>query len=289
MLAGLILGSPTLRLRGDYLAIVTLGFGEIIRLIADNLPTSPAARAASPSPVPAGESESCPTASSQRGTPRVDANYAPVSGSACILIVVILLAGRQPRAQPGRPGLGGDPGGRGRRRADGRAHVQVQAVGVRDRRRDRRPGRRALRRPGEFVDPPTFIFIISILFLCAVVLGGPGNMLGVILGAFISSTCRTGCRVCEFLGINLGDLKYLFFGLALMVMMIFRPQGLFPARQQLLAYGQGRRASCCASGSASRSRPHDSRRQERRGRSRNSPVTIARFTPPRASPRQTKV
>ena len=36
-LAGLILGSPTLRLRGDYLAIVTLGFGEIIRLLADNL------------------------------------------------------------------------------------------------------------------------------------------------------------------------------------------------------------------------------------------------------------
>ena len=36
-LAGLILGIPTLRLRGDYLAIVTLGFGEIIRLLADNL------------------------------------------------------------------------------------------------------------------------------------------------------------------------------------------------------------------------------------------------------------
>ena len=35
--AGLILGTPTLRLRGDYLAIVTLGFGEIIRLLADNL------------------------------------------------------------------------------------------------------------------------------------------------------------------------------------------------------------------------------------------------------------
>src|SRR5690606_6998917 len=35
--SGLILGSPTLRLRGDYLAIVTLGFGEIVRLLADNL------------------------------------------------------------------------------------------------------------------------------------------------------------------------------------------------------------------------------------------------------------
>src|SRR6201988_5103009 len=36
-ISGLILGTPTLRLRGDYLAIVTLGFGEIIRLLADNL------------------------------------------------------------------------------------------------------------------------------------------------------------------------------------------------------------------------------------------------------------
>ena len=36
MVAGVILGAPTLRLRGDYLAIVTLGFGEIIQLIAEN-------------------------------------------------------------------------------------------------------------------------------------------------------------------------------------------------------------------------------------------------------------
>jgi branched-chain amino acid transport system permease protein len=40
------------------------------------------------------------------------------------------------------------------------------------------------------------------------------------------------------MGINLGDLKYLFFGLALVVLMIFRPQGLFPVRQQLLTYGK---------------------------------------------------
>jgi branched-chain amino acid transport system permease protein len=43
------------------------------------------------------------------------------------------------------------------------------------------------------------------------------------------------------MGIDLGDLKYFFFGLALVVLMIFRPQGLFPARQQLLAYGRSAR------------------------------------------------
>src|SRR5205823_7411870 len=36
MIAGVILGAPTLRLRGDYLAIVTLGFGEIVRIVAQN-------------------------------------------------------------------------------------------------------------------------------------------------------------------------------------------------------------------------------------------------------------
>ena len=45
----------------------------------------------------------------------------------------------------------------------------------------------------------------------------------------------------QFLGINMGDLKYLFFGLALVMMMIFRPEGMFPARQQLLAYGKAAR------------------------------------------------
>jgi branched-chain amino acid transport system permease protein len=62
--------------------------------------------------------------------------------------------------------------------------------------------------------------------------------LGVIFGAFIIVYLPNRLLGVEFLGINMGDLKYLFFGLALVVLMIFRPQGLFPVRQQLLAYGQ---------------------------------------------------
>jgi branched-chain amino acid transport system permease protein len=79
------------------------------------------------------------------------------------------------------------------------------------------------------------------LFLCAVVLGGQGNKLGVIFGAFIVVYLPNRLLGVEFLGINLGDLKYLFFGLALVVLMIFRPQGLFPVRQQLLTYGRSAR------------------------------------------------
>ena len=57
------------------------------------------------------------------------------------------------------------------------------------------------------------------------------------MGAFIIVYLPNRLLGVEFLGINLGDLKYLFFGLALVMLMIFRPQGLFPARQRLLAYG----------------------------------------------------
>ena len=94
----------------------------------------------------------------------------------------------------------------------------------------------------QYVAPPTFNIINSMLFLCAVVLGGQGNKLGVIFGAFVIVYLPNRLLGVEVFGINLGDLKYLFFGLALVVLMIFRPQGLFPARQHLLAYAnQARR------------------------------------------------
>jgi branched-chain amino acid transport system permease protein len=63
----------------------------------------------------------------------------------------------------------------------------------------------------------------------------------VIVGAFIIVYLPNRLIGVEFLGINMGDLKYLFFGMALVVLMIFRPQGMFPARQQLLAYGKAAR------------------------------------------------
>ena len=71
-LSGLILGSPTLRLRGDYLAIVTLGFGEIVRLLADNLDEiTGGGRGLTRSPTRAwATARSCPRASSPAGTRR---------------------------------------------------------------------------------------------------------------------------------------------------------------------------------------------------------------------------
>jgi branched-chain amino acid transport system permease protein len=93
----------------------------------------------------------------------------------------------------------------------------------------------------QYVAPTNFNIINSMLFLVAVVLGGQGNKLGVIFGAFIIVYLPNRLLGVELMGVNLGDLKYLFFGLALVVLMIFRPQGLFPVRQQLLAYATSAR------------------------------------------------
>jgi len=90
----------------------------------------------------------------------------------------------------------------------------------------------------QFVVPTGFNVINSVLFLCAVVLGGQGNKLGVIVGAFIVVYLPNRVMSIQVGNQSLGDYKYLFFGLALIVLMIFRPQGLFPVRQKLLAYGR---------------------------------------------------
>ena len=71
----------------------------------------------------------------------------------------------------------------------------------------------------------------SILFLAAVVLGGAGNKVGALLGGAIVAYIPL-----RFTAI--ADYKYLIFGIALVLIMIFRAQGLVPARQRLLAYGR---------------------------------------------------
>ena len=79
-LAGLILGTPTLRLRGDYLAIVTLGFGEIIRLMADNLAditNGPRGLNEVAYPQARGEREASRGRVLQRRTPRATPTTAP--------------------------------------------------------------------------------------------------------------------------------------------------------------------------------------------------------------------
>ncbi|WP_159806889.1 branched-chain amino acid ABC transporter permease [Cellulomonas citrea] len=246
-ISGLILGSPTLRLRGDYLAIVTLGFGEIVRLLADNLTTiTGGGRGLSRIAYPiVGVSESRPTGYFSAGN-----NQAPITSgvawfwlSIVLIIVVLLVVGNLQRSRVGRAWVA-------IREDEDAAEIMGvptfkfklwafligASIG----------GLSGALYAGQvqFVIPTTFNIINSTLFLVAVVLGGQGNKLGVILGAFVIVYLpnfflgRTELFGIPINGNEIANYKYLFFGLALIVLLIFRPQGLFPARQKLLAYGR---------------------------------------------------
>ena len=246
--SGLILGSPTLRLRGDYLAIVTLGFGEIVRLLADNLGTiTGAGRGLSNIAYPeVGVSEDRPTGVFSGGNSAAPFN----SGlwwfwlSLVLIVIVLLVVGNLERSRVGRAWVA-------IREDEDAAEIMGvptfkfklwafligAAIG----------GLSGALYAGQvqFVVPTSFNVINSMLFLCAVIVGGQGNKLGVILGAFIIVYLpnffigRTALFGIPIDGNEIAKYKYLFFGLALMVLMIFRPQGLFPARQKLLTYGRG--------------------------------------------------
>ena len=244
-LAGLILGIPTLRLRGDYLAIVTLGFGEIIRLLADNLGgITNGPRGLNEVAYPhVGETAKLPRGVFSSGNSTGDANYGTwwFWLGLALIVALLLLVGNLERSRVGRAWVSirededaAEIMGVNTFRFKLWAFVIGAAIG----------GLSGALYAGQvqYVAPPTFNIINSMLFLSAVVLGGQGNKLGVIFGAFIIVYLPNRLLGVTVAGINLGDLKYLFFGLALVVLMIFRPQGLFPVRQQLLAYGKSARA-----------------------------------------------
>lgn len=243
-LTGLILGTPTLRLRGDYLAIVTLGFGEIIRLMADNLSDiTNGPRGLNQVAYPRlGVSEELPNGVFSSANSSGDANYGTwwFWLGLALIVGILLLVGNLERSRVGRAWIAvrededaAEIMGVPTFRFKLWAFVIGAAVG----------GLSGALYAGQvqYVAPPTFNIINSMLFLCAVVLGGQGNKLGVVFGAFVIVYLPNRLLGVELFGINLGDLKYLFFGLALVVLMIFRPQGLFPVRAQLLAYGKSAR------------------------------------------------
>jgi len=243
----LILGSPTLRLRGDYLAIVTLGFGEIVRLLADNLDEiTGGGRGLSQVAYPrVGVTEEFPLGIFSAGNVGKTLN----SGvwwfwlSIILIVVMLLFVGNLERSRVGRAWVA-------IREDEDAAEIMgvptfkfklwAFVIGAMI------GGMSGALYAGQvqFVVPTNFNVVNSVLFLCAVVLGGQGNKLGVILGAFIIVYLpnfflgRTELLGIPVNGSQIAEYKYLFFGLALMVLMIFRPQGLIPVRQKLLTYGR---------------------------------------------------
>jgi branched-chain amino acid transport system permease protein len=235
MMAGVILGGPTLRLRGDYLAIVTLGFGEIVRIVAQNTAGLGESRGITGIPHPSGAG-------------LVEFKFDPLPYYYLVLTAIvfaIVMIVRLNRSRVGR-------GWVAIREDEDAAEVMgvptfklklwAFAVGAST---GGLAGWIYASKVG-FVSPDNFPFFLSVLILAAVVLGGMGSIPGVIAGgfliAFIPEYLRNvpaGKDVLRFLnaavGGHAGDIneyRQLLFGLALVLVMVFRPQGLLPSRRR---------------------------------------------------------
>jgi branched-chain amino acid transport system permease protein len=224
MVTGVVLGTPTLRLRGDYLAIVTLAFGEMVRLLADNLPPLRGNSGFQAIGHPPGtQADGNPIFSQTNGTPWY---WLMVT----LVVVILVLVGNLERSRVGRAWVAirededvAEMMGVATFRYKLWAFAIGAAIG----------GLSGALYAGQigFVNNQKFDVVTSVLFLAAVVLGGSGNKVGVLVGAFVISYIPD-----RF--VQIAEYKYLIFGLALIILMIFRPQGLLGARQRLLARGR---------------------------------------------------
>ncbi len=243
-LTGVILGLPVLRLRGDYLAIVTLGFGEVIRVLANNL-DKPINLTNGPRGITPITRPPAPF-----GLPYPEYFYFLVLA---IVLIVVLVNRRLEDSHIGRAW-----------EAIREDELAAQAMGV--------PLVRAklmafacgasfagvmgvvFSAKQVFINPESFTFLESIGVLAMVILGGMGSIPGAIIGATVVTVLNL--QVLKGLSLWLNELKNagvtvlgwslanlptqlepakyerMIFGIILVLMMIFRPQGILPVRRR---------------------------------------------------------
>ena len=90
----------------------------------------------------------------------------------------------------------------------------------------------ALASPSMVISPDSFTFMESVILFCIVILGGMGSIPGVILASGAMMVLPELLR-------NFAQYRMLLFGLAMVVMMIFRPQGLWPSRRWMTRLKEG--------------------------------------------------
>lgn len=240
---GVLLGAPTLRLRGDYLAIVTLGFGEIIRIFLNNL-NAPINITNGPQgismidPIRVGEFSLGNTHELFGLTfPSVHLHYYLFL---FFTLLVIFISLRLEDSRIGRAWM-----------AIREDEVAAKAMGINTRNIKLLAFAMGATFGGlagglfagfqGFVSPESFSLTESITVLCMVVLGGMGNINGVLLGGILlvvlPEALRHGSGPAQQLlfGKTLIDpesLRMLLFGLALITVMLWRPAGLWPSNQR---------------------------------------------------------
>jgi branched-chain amino acid transport system permease protein len=237
---GVMLGAPTLRLRGDYLAIVTLGFGEIVRIFMNNLN----------SPVnitngPQGISNIDPISFGGMSLGKTQTILGITMPSVylyyylflTLAIVIIVLTIRLQDSRLGRAWM-----------AIREDEIAAKAMGINTRNVKLLAFAMGASFGGVagamfsafqgFVSPESFTLMESIVIVAMVVLGGMGHVPGVILGAILLYAIPEVLRyvakpVQEALFgheiVAPEALRMLLFGLAMVVVMLYRPEGLWPA------------------------------------------------------------
>jgi branched-chain amino acid transport system permease protein len=211
-LSGVLIGAPTLRLRGDYLAIVTLGFGEITYLLLINLDRPPLNITGGPNGIIAIDA---PAVAGFVLTRNSQYYY-------LFLVTLLLVLGASARLRDSRIGWAwqaireDELAARAMGIDTTVAKLQAFAMGA----AFAGVGGSFLASWQHSVFPENFLFTESINILAMVILGGMGNLLGVVAGAALLVALPEVFR-------DLQRYRLLVFGLMLMVLMVFRPQGLF--------------------------------------------------------------
>lgn len=238
-LFGVLLGAPTLRLRGDYLAIVTLGFGEIIRIFLNNL-DAPVNITNGPQGVNLIDPLHFGDFSLARTHTLFGIQFPSVYNYYYVFLAltlgVIFVCVRLENSRIGRAWV-----------AIREDEVAAAAMGINTRNIKLLAFAMGASFGGlsgglfagfqGFVSPESFTLIESIMILCMVVLGGMGHIPGVVLGAVLLVVLPEALRYIgdlqKFLFsrvlVDPADLRLLLFGLALILVMLWRPSGLWPS------------------------------------------------------------
>jgi branched-chain amino acid transport system permease protein len=244
-IAGVVIGIPTLRLRGDYIAIVTLAFGEIIRVIAvngDELKAGDYTLTKGRQGITPVDKIDLPFAE-----PFTSLNLRPWYWTALALVAVVLFVNFRLRdSRLGRAWIAV--------REDEVAAASMGVPLVRTKLLAYATGAAFGGMSGAFiasflntVNADQFEFSFSIFVLAMVILGGMGSIWGVVIGAIVLSFVNTRLipdvlnDVPSKVGLefDLNELGFGIFGFLLVVMMVLRPQGILPERRRQTELTEG--------------------------------------------------
>ena len=217
-LTGLLLGVPILNLRGDYLAIVTLGFGEIIRILVKSDTLTPLTGG------PKGlRNIAEPTLFGVDFSNDVNFMHLILVG----VLVGVFIAYRLQNSRAGRAWMS-IQGDQIVSRATGVNTYYYKILALALGAAFAGIGGAIFASRNQFTGPEDHIMMVSINVLCLVIVGGMGSLPGVIVGAFVLKGIPELLR-------DLTDYRMLVFGVLLVIMMIVRPEGVWPTQRPKLA------------------------------------------------------